>query len=300
MKTLCSRCGAPITNIDQRCPNCGSLGTLPNDPMLGKQVGPYLIERRLALGGFGFVYEASGPQRAAIKILHQQKPDPEMVTRFQREALALQRISHPSIAEVYEKGQTSEGALWLAMELIEGETLEKRLQRKRVLSTEETLALLLPLCRLLSEVHQEGIVHRDITTANIMLPIHTERPPVLLDFGFAWLRGEASITETGVISGTAQYMSPEQWEGLHHASALSDLYALGVIAYECLSGKLPVEAKSPLDWLRKHSLSAPIDLAAVMSPPIPEKLCAAIMKAIAKRPEERFASIEDFRMALLA
>jgi serine/threonine protein kinase len=264
--------------------------------MLGKRLGPYTLLRRLGVGGVGAVYEASGPQRAAVKILHQ--PNTEMSARLRRELLAAQQINHPNAARCYESGQ-ADGLFWLAMELIEGETLEQRLKIRGALSVQETLSLLTPLCALLHMAHQKGIVHRDLTTANIIIANEGQRP-VLLDFGFASISGEAAITETGAVSGTAQYMSPEQWEGLKHTDAKGDIYSMGVILFECLSGKLPVEAKTPLEWLRKHTRGAPLDLADAMATPPPEAIRAAVMKSLSKKPEGRFSSMEELRQALLA
>jgi eukaryotic-like serine/threonine-protein kinase len=178
-----------------------------------------------------------------------------------------------------------------------------------------------PLCEVLEEAHGRGVIHRDLKPSNIILV--DSRPSTvdsfgsgatdcrrstadsvkLLDFGIAALRGSQTLTSPTLVSGTAQYMAPEQWDALRNASAASDIYSLGVIAYECLSGRLPFEVRtnSPLAWMKKHCLEAPLPLeAALEGRALPAGLSAVVMRALAKAPAERYPSALELKAALFA
>ena len=252
----------------------------------------YRLIRRIGKGGFSTVWEAEHIELGhivAIKILDASRQSEESIARFLREAQALTRLRHPCAVKVFDRGHTAAGDLWIAMELLAGGTLEDRL-RAGVLAPAELVALLEPICELLTEAHEQGIVHRDLKPENIML---VPAPgggwsPRLFDFGIATLRGDDALTHPDLISGTPRYMAPEQWQGLRFADACSDVYSLGVIAYQCLSGVLPVEANGALAWINKHRYEAPRELTAAMAVHrLPAGMSAAVMKALAKDPDHR-------------
>jgi eukaryotic-like serine/threonine-protein kinase len=279
------------------------------DPLLGQVLGErYQLRRRLGQGGGGLVYEAEHiplGHRVALKVLQPQASEsPEATERFRREALALSRLRHPYALKLYDYGETQEGIPWIAMEWLEGETLAERLRRQGALPPGEVIALLGQLCEVLAEAHEKGIIHRDLKPQNIMLvPLLSGGGSLakLLDFGLSAVLFEISMTSPELVSGTPRYMAPEQWEGLASSDARSDIYSLGVIAYQCLSGRTPFEADSPLAWLKKHQQEEPRDLAEAMAGrPLPEGLRAVVMRALAKAPAARQQSVAELRRELTA
>jgi serine/threonine protein kinase len=286
MNGICTRCGAPI-QAKHRCPECNFLAGEDLDAWLGQNLGGFTLLRQLSSNATSAIYEAKSEQgRAVVKLLH-QRLDTEAIERFKREALAIKRLQHPSVVQIFAQGEA-----WIAMEFVEGETLRERIQGQ-IFSEKELRALLKPLCEALEEAHQKGIVHRDLSPRNIM--IKSDNSPKLLDFGFAGLRGAKTLTERGVVSGTPAYMAPEQWQGLSNADPRSDLYSLAVISYECVSGQLPLNAKTPLEWIKKHSFGQATDLKASMNGrDLSESMYRAIMRALQKNPNERQASVAAF------
>jgi eukaryotic-like serine/threonine-protein kinase len=275
------------------------------DHLLGRQLqARYVLQRKLGEGGFGAVYEAHdllGARQVAIKILRASlHAELEVQRRFAREARIIANLQHPGIVQLYEHGKTPDGIQWIAFERVQGETLECRVARGP-LSEDEVLQLLHALLAALVEVHAQGVVHRDLTPKNILLRPSTEGvlSPCILDFGIASLRSDNTLTLSTFVSGTPRYMPPEQWRGLKYAEARSDLYSLGVIAYEALTGSLPFTANSPISWMRAHCDTPPrplLDLLPVAQRP--SALHDAIMKTLAKDPGERFSSARDFLAAL--
>jgi serine/threonine protein kinase len=284
----CAQCGAPVHST------APSVEQVPGDLLLGRVFADkYRLVRRLSAGGFGAVYEALHTKlesRIAIKVLHAGlSQNPTIVERFRREALAASKIQNPNAVKVYDRG-TTDDLLWIAMEFVDGETLEDRLQRSP-LSEPELFELMGPICEVLFEAHQKKIIHRDLKPQNIMLvSVGTGRLiPKVLDFGIAALRDTGdSLTNSGAVSGTPKYMAPEQWEGSKHTDARSDIYALGVLSYRCLSGQLPFEADTPLSWMKQHCTQPPRDITLAMGGrPLSLSTRAAIMSALAKDPSER-------------
>jgi serine/threonine-protein kinase len=274
--------------------------------MMGRVlIGKYAIGRKLSEGGFGSVYEAEHltlQGKVAVKVLERARGiSPESLERFRREAVALSQLTHPCAVRVFDRGETEDGRLWIAMELLHGETLEARLREGGEMSPGEVVDLLTPVCELLQEAHEKGIFHRDLKPENIML-LHVAGGKVLpkvFDFGIAGLAHDDALTGPDLVSGTPRYMAPEQWEGLRYADARSDIYSLGVIAYRCLSGRFPLEAEGALAWMNKHRFEEPLDLRAAMEGrPLPERMRRAVMTALAKNPAERPASAWDFAREL--
>jgi hypothetical protein len=273
---------------------------MSQDPLIGRVLlGQYTIEKKLGAGGFSTIYVADQPslgRKVAIKTIHPHlASNADTVSRFHREGLAISRLKHPAIVEVFNLGQAEDGLLWIAMEFLEGESLASRLQRQGKVSPSEIVAMLKPVCEVLSEAHEQGIVHRDLKPENIMLMAYRGGwLPKVLDFGMASLQ-EGSSQSSTMVGGTFAYMPPEQWQGLKYTDARSDIYAMGVIAYQALAGRLPIEADAGafLTWAQKHLNDPPLPLTEV-EPPIAE----AIYKALQKNQADRYQDIMHFWEAL--
>jgi serine/threonine-protein kinase len=263
------------------------------------------LERLLGRGGMGEVYLAEQLElhrRVVIKLLAgPQFSDARLEARFKREARALAQLNHPNIVHVYTFGREDDGFAYLAMEFIDGRTLASVVAESGVLPEPKVLAILDQLCEALAHAHHQGIVHRDLKPDNVMLVKRGERTDMVkvLDFGIAKLMRmpELRITHKGEVLGTPLYMAPEQLrEG--GADERSDVYALGVIAYELLTGTLPFEAASPLEVLSRVLREAP-------RPPrrtprganVSQELEAVIMRCMAKDPAARYQSAEALREA---
>jgi len=271
----------------------------------GVEVGPYTLERELGRGGMGqvFVARRSDPDRTvALKVLRGSRKDPTFIRRFEFESQVLARLNHPHIAHVYETGSERIGevqALWYAMELVEGaRSLDRRLAASK-LSQGKKLELFLELCAAVQYAHQRGVVHRDLKPANIL--VDRDDNIKLIDFGIAkpldaFESPEVNLTRAGEIIGTLAYMSPEQARGTGEPTDVrSDVYALGVIAYELLTGSLPLELrdKSLLDCVQTICTSP------VRSEPLdetrqPTDVRIILRKALAKDPEDRYSTVDGF------
>lgn len=269
----------------------------------GQTLGRYRVLEALGRGGMARVYRGYHPQLdryVAIKVL---RPDlaeeEEFPARFQREARAVAALRHPNIVQVFDF-DVQRGVYYMVMELLEGDTLKTRLNDLRVrgekMALGEMTRVLLDVLAGLSYAHGEGMVHRDIKPANILL---TKRgQAVLADFGIAHIVGGTRHTVSGALMGTLNYMAPEQ--GLNNQSdARSDIYSLGIVFYEMLTGRTPFEADTPLAILMKH-INDPLPLPRSIDPSIPEPFERVVLKALAKRPEDRYQSAEDMARALRA
>lgn len=235
-------------------------------------------------------------REVAIKVL---KPElasqTSIVERFRMEALTLAKLNHPNIATLHSFfGQGEE--MFMILEYVSGETLDKVLQQRGPLSCEEAIPIFTELLSCISHAHEFGVIHRDIKPANLML---TETGTLkVLDFGIARLRGSARITRTGNIIGTLEYMSPEQTKGLE-TDARSDIYSLGMTLYEILTGKTPFDTENEFELIQKQVGEMPVPPREI-NPDIPEDIEAAIVKSYAKDPDERFQTTSAFREVLLA
>jgi class 3 adenylate cyclase len=270
--------------------------------------GRFRIERRLGAGGMGEVYLARDEARGrlvALKILHRHMADNlTMVNRFRREARIMRELSNQHAVTIHDFGQTDDGALYLAMEYLEGETLSALLERQGTLVPKRVLEIALDLLDVLADAHRIGIVHRDLKPQNIFL---TKKPgadaPVvkLLDFGIAKLQHQetADLTATGAIWGTPKYMSPEQARA-RPIDRRSDLYSLGVLMYKALTGVHPIDGQSPSEIIYALIHTTP-DAPGKRRPDlgIPPELGRVVMRALEKEPEARYQSAvemaEDLR-----
>ena len=267
--------------------------------------GRYRITELIGRGGFGAVYagEHTGThQQVALKLLMPSPDDAKTdVRRFHQEAQLTASLRHPNTVRVFDIGQTQHGALFLAMELLHGQTLEERLQaleaRKLPLPQPETLDLAVQTLKALSEAHGKGLVHRDLKPANLMLTELEGEPLVkVLDFGIARREG-STLTGQGRALGTPAYMSPEQCMG-DEVDGRADIYALGCILFRCLTGQTPFEAETAFATMQGHALAPVPDLAKAARLPVAPGFKAAIEKMLAKSPKDRFQSARELRTAL--
>jgi len=270
---------------------------------LARALGPgYELRNQLGRGGFAVVYAAFEPRLkrdVAVKVL---RPELGVVAtmrqRFRHEAEAVARLRHPHIVPIYAVGEEKdEGLAWYVMPLIAGPSLRAHLEQVRRMPVEEARRVLGEAAAALAAAHRAGIVHRDIKPDNILLD-GDEARVLLADFGIAKALGTdaQTLTQTGVVIGTPQYMSPEQASG-EVTDARSDLYSLGVVGYQMLAGELPFEAGTVAALLVKQLVT---EAPSVMRkrPDCPSDLAAAVMRCLAKAPEQRWASADDLQRAL--
>jgi serine/threonine-protein kinase len=262
--------------------------------------GRYAVEREIGRGGAARVFLARGAagERLALKVLHPQLAASVTADRFLREIKVISRLTHPCIARLLDWGE-SEWLLWYLMEYVEGPTLRQHLGQTRRLSIPDTLHIAQDLLGALEVAHADGIVHRDVKPDNIIL---SPAGAVLLDFGIAKAVSEAGsdrLTRSGFAVGTSAYMSPEQITGLEGIDARSDLYAVGCVLFECLTGRPPFDDPFEDLVLTKHQ-TAPVPDVTTLRPDTPQVLAAAITRALAKACEERWPTAAAMRSSLPA
>lgn len=274
--------------------------------------GRYELRRVLGKGGMGAVFSAFdlGLERAvAVKVMLPRLADDaesgqEMAARFRREARITAGLRHPCIVDVLDFDEDPPtGLLFLVMEQLEGKDLEKVLARERRLAPERAVRIVVQAGQAVAHAHRNGQIHRDLKPSNVMLVARAEEPDhvKVLDFGLARSESDATrLTATGQLLGTALYMAPEQIDPRRGRVTRScDLYALGAVTYHLLSGRPPFVGASLAEVLSAHLHDEPAPLAALV-PGIPAGLAAAVARALAKRPEERFPSVDAFREELEA
>ena len=289
------------------------------DPLIGTVVaGRYRVMALLGEGGMGQVYLAEHEaieKRVALKILrpeHSAKPD--IVTRFQQEAISASRIKHRNVLDVFDFGQLDNGCFFLAMEFLEGNDLADELMGSRIIDPARAVRIAIQVCRALAAAHSRGVVHRDLKPENVFLQRSGDGDEVvkIVDFGIAQLRSsdEAAasehkhkrrrLTRTGMIFGTPEYMAPEQAAG-KKADLRVDVYALGVILYEMVTGAVPFTADTFMAVLAAHLNDMPPSMHEVYPDvAISTELRSVIMRALAKDPAARFQSMGDLATALFA
>jgi tRNA A-37 threonylcarbamoyl transferase component Bud32 len=265
-------------------------------------VGGYKNLELIARGGMGEVYKARHPnlnRTVAIKVLSAYfKDDPGFNKRFAREAKTMAQLRHPNIINIHDFGD-QEGLPFIVMEYLTGETLSQVMARQGYISIEEALPLLQDLASALDYAHQQGVIHRDIKPSNVIVePIttlttgRTERA-ILMDFGIARFVSENTVlTGSGDVLGTADYISPEQVHGITELDSRTDQYSFAVMTYQMLTGKKPFERNNTWAMIRSHLEEPPPDPRIHVR--MPEHAAEAILKALAKKPDERFASVGEF------
>jgi len=265
--------------------------------MIGQIIGNYKIEEKIGEGGMGAVYRGVDTmldREVAIKALRPELASQDsIVERFRTEAVTLAKLNHPNIATLFSLFRHGE-ELYMVLEFVRGETLDSILKRRGALPADEAIPVFCQVLDGIDHAHQLGIVHRDIKPANMML---TEKGTLkVLDFGIARLLGSARMTRAGNIIGTLEYMAPEQVRG-QETDGRSDIYALGMMLYEVLTGRLPFDSENEFELMKMQTEQMPVN-PRELNPNIPEAVEEAIMRAIRKDPNERFQTAGDFREML--
>jgi serine/threonine-protein kinase len=279
-------------------------------PSTGLIAGKYELVGLIGRGGMGSVWEgrhATLGTRVAIKFIEKEYADSqEARNRFDNEARAAATIQSKHAIQIFDHGVTHDGKPYIVMELLQGEALDKRIERLGRLSLQDTARILQQVCRGLGRAHERGIVHRDLKPENIYLvrgPDDEEEIAKVLDFGIAKIKktdehgGISSSTKTGAVLGTPFYMSPEQARGLRNVDHRTDVWSLGVIAFKCVTGRLPFEGESIGDLLVKICTS-PIPVPSSFVPGLPASFDAWFARALERDPERRFSTVTELADAL--
>ena len=269
--------------------------------------GKYQLTRLVGQGGMGAVWEGVHTTlgtRVAIKFIESQYlENAEALTRFENEARAAAALQSRHVVQVFDHGLMRDGRPYIVMEFLSGEPLDKRLDRVSRLTPLETARMIVQICRALSKAHQAGIVHRDLKPENVFLVWDAEENAdvtKVVDFGIAKFADRStmtSATRTGSVLGTPFYMSPEQARGLRSVDHRSDLWSVGVIAYQCLVGRLPFHGESVGDLL-VTICTAPLPVPSVEAPDVPAAFDAWFARALSRNPDERFQSAASLAESL--
>lgn len=266
---------------------------------VGNTIGNYRILQEVGLGGMGKVYRGIDvmlEREVAIKVLRPELTmHSSLVERFRKEAMVLAKLNHPNIALLY--NLLNQGNLFfMVMEFVHGETLESLLRRASLLPFGQAIRIFAQILDALGYAHQHGVIHRDIKPSNIMI-LPNNNVVKVMDFGIARVLGSERMTREGSFVGTLEYMAPEQIRG-HESNEAADIYSLGVLLYEMLSGRLPFTSQNQFDLMRAHIESPPPPIRQV-TPNVPEHIEQAILRAMAKNQEDRFRSASEFRSVIL-
>src|SRR5262245_22948043 len=324
---VCPNCGN-VTDGNRFCTQCGAVLAsfpAPTAPASGGAKSPaavsplsasgaltgmtldqkYYLESKLGVGGMGTVYRAGRlliGDRVAVKVLHtDQMADPQAVERFRREAQTAARLKHPNVVTVYDFGVSSEGLNYQVMELAEGESLRSLVERHGRLAETAAAEIIRQVCAALDEAHGQGIVHRDIKPENILVQIIPGGLQVkLLDFGIAALRDVKAgrLTRTGAVAGTPHYMSPEQCLG-EELDGRSDIYSLGIVLFEMLTGVVPFDSPTTTAIVVKH-VNDPPPSPRTLNPRISPAVESIALRALEKRRDTRPQTAGEMARDLIA
>jgi serine/threonine protein kinase len=311
---LCPQCSSSCEPSNKFCPSCGfPVGKFvanPDDALIGRTLpGGYVILELVGVGGMGRVYRAEQTtlgRTVAVKIIHPHLVGEEnAAARFITEARAASRLNHPNSVGIIDFGKTDDGQLYLVMEFLRGRDLARILSEEGALSLRRIVDVVRQTLAALAEAHSQNIIHRDLKPENVILePVRSGADFVkVVDFGLAKMRvtepqQPSNITMPGIVCGTPEYMSPEQARG-DPLDARSDIYAVGVMLYQMLTGRLPFEAESPTQVVLAHLTEVPKD-PRVMAPDrqIPAPFAELVLKAIAKDPNNRFQDADELSSEL--
>ncbi len=317
MSLRCSNCQRDAPEGARFCADCGSAvvrachGSEPADPLIGKTLKrTYLVEEVIGVGGMGKVYKATHlalDVKVALKVLKRELlHNAALVQRFHREAKAASRLRHANVIGVTDFGQTEDGTLFIAMELVHGRGLGKIIAEEAPFPEARAVRIGTQILAALVEAHSAGVLHRDLKPENVMVEPRRDEPDSVkvIDFGIAKIqapeKGESSLTQAGMVWGTPSYMSPEQWSQ-ENLDARSDLYSVGVILYEMLAGQKPHKADTPLATIKRLQAQRPI-------PPhqcrpgitVSAPLEALVLRALSFHRADRPASAAEMKAALCA
>jgi serine/threonine protein kinase len=316
----CPTCNEKFDDSVSFCPKDGEVLEEDSGSLVGKALdGQYQIEAMLGKGGMGAVYKARHillGDRVAIKVLPpEMRGNTEWLRRFQREGQAARRFRHPNAVTVYDLRTSADGTIYLVMEYVEGNTLDVELKKRGRFAPADAVTVLTPVMSVLNAAHAMGVVHRDLKPENIMIgkPSTGGEPVVkLLDLGIAKLRevagseptGSTNLTVAGQMLGTPYYMSPEQWgdlpnDGNHEIDGRADIYSLGVVIYELITGQRPFTGFSLPELRRQHTSHTPPSLNEV-DPSVPLAFSDAVARSIAKDRGERQATAGELEKELVA
>ena len=300
--TMWMSCGVAIAIYGSH-----KISVLREEAMAARKLGQYQLKRRLGKGGMGEVYLAEHvllKRPCAVKVIRpDQAGDPTTLQRFLREVQVTATLTHPNTVHVFDYGQTNDGTVFYAMEYLDGLNLEEMVSVHGPLPPERVIFVLSQLCGALAEAHAVGLIHRDIKPSNVILCRRGGLHDVakLLDFGLVRMPSidavTAGLTQTGLILGTPDYMSPEQAVGKKEVDARSDIYTLGALAYFLATGQPPFQRESVVETLAAH-LNDPVVPLRRFRAGIPEDFETVVLRCLAKDPEERLSRIEDLSEAL--
>lgn len=302
----CPYCDELISINAIKCKHCGSmLNEMPNpsqitDPFTYTKMSlsnRYDILSEIGRGGMATVYKAiqrNLQRTVALKVIHQNLVhDKEFIERFHSEARLAASLNHPNIVSIYDEG-IENGVHYIAMEYLNGDDLHKKIKTRGKLSIDRTIQIISPIAESLDYIHKRGLIHRDIKTSNII--ITNDYRPVLTDFGIARAISGSKLSQTGSVLGTPEYMSPEQADGIG-AEPRSDLYSLGIVLYECLTGTVPFTGDNPVATIYKIINAPPPPLSAYNGS-MPEWIQTIVEKSLAKHPQNRFLTGKEFSKSL--
>ena len=305
----CPKCEKSYEDTVTLCPNDGTVLEKTGDGLIGQTLADkYRVEELLSHGGMGTVYRGTHilmDKTVAIKVLNPSlAADPKIVARFSREARAASRISHPHALNVTDFGESQNGVVFLIMEYLHGQTLKEVIQGTGPMPLQRAVEIVRQVCGALDAAHAEGVVHRDLKSDNIMLvDVGGGDWAKVLDFGIAKIKEpvggttDPALTSPNLIIGTPQYMSPEQCSQAAELDARSDIYSLGVILYELLTGHVPFTGESPTAIMMKH-LQEPAPSLLDARKDVPASVGRVVSQAMAKRPEDRYQSAGELSEAL--